>query len=105
VTRADVQDATKRLQWPLPVFLLALLLRLAELGARPFWLDEVFTLRRVSMPPGALVVDSFQNHHMPSYFLLLWPLAGLAHPEFWLRLPARCARSRLAHCHRPLRPE
>ncbi len=88
MTWGDVHDTTKRLKWPLLVFLSALLLRLAGIGARPFWLDEVFTLQRVSMKPGALVMDSFQNHHMPSYFLLLRPFADLAHPEFWLRLPS-----------------
>jgi mannosyltransferase len=85
---AGLRQATRRLEWPLLVFLLALLPRLAELGARPFWLDEIFTLQRVSLKPGALVMDSFYNHHMPSFFLMLWPLAGLGHPEFWLRLPS-----------------
>jgi 4-amino-4-deoxy-L-arabinose transferase-like glycosyltransferase len=74
--------------WPLAVFVLALTPRLIGLGARPFWLDEVFTLQRASLPPTALVQDSFLNHHMPSFFLLLSPLVGLGHPEFWLRLPA-----------------
>jgi mannosyltransferase len=88
VNRAYLAETTRRLEWPVLVFLLALLPRLAGLGARPFWLDEVFTLKRVSLSPAALVMDSFYNHHMPSFFLLLWPLAGLAHPEFWLRLPS-----------------
>ena len=88
MTGAKLRETTRRLEWPLLVFLLALLPRLAELGARPFWLDEVFTLQRVSLQPGALVMDSFQNHHMPSFFLLLRPLVGLGHPEFWLRLPS-----------------
>ena len=88
MTRAELQNTKKRLEWPLLVFLLALLPRLAQLGARPFWLDEAFTLQRVSLKPGALVMDSFQNHHMPSFFLLLRPLVGLGHPEFWLRLPS-----------------
>lgn len=88
MTRAELQENTRRLEWPLLVFLLALLPRLADLGARPFWLDEVFTLQRVSLKPGALVMDSFYNHHMPSFFLLLRPFAGFSHPEFWLRLPS-----------------
>lgn len=74
--------------WPVGVFLLALLPRLFDLGSRPLWLDEVFTLNRASLKPGALVLDSFQNHHMPSFFLLLSPLTHLGHPEFWLRLPS-----------------
>ncbi len=70
------------------VFLLALLPRVADLGARPFWLDEYFTQQRVALKPGALVMDSFYNHHMPSFFLMLRPFAGFSHPEFWLRLPS-----------------
>lgn len=85
---ADVKETRGRLEWPVLVFVLALLPRLAGLGARPFWLDEVFTLQRVSLKPAALVMDSFQNHHMPSFFLMLRPFAGLTHPEFWLRLPS-----------------
>jgi len=74
--------------WPGAVFLLALLPRLAGLADRPLWLDEVFTWQRASLKPAALVLDSFQNHHMPSFFLLLSPLTGLGHPELWLRLPS-----------------
>ncbi len=75
-------------RWPLGIFILALLPRLIDLGARPFWLDEVFTLQRASLAPSALVQDSFLNHHMPSFFLLLSPLVGLGDPQFWLRLPS-----------------
>lgn len=74
--------------WPGVVFLLALLPRLIGLGARPFWLDEIFTLQRVSLNTPALVQDSFYNHHMPSFFLMLRPLLALGHPEFWLRVPS-----------------
>jgi len=63
-------------------------MRLIGLGSRPFWLDEVFTLRRVSMAPAALVRDSFISHHMPSFFLLLSALVPLGHPQFWLRVPS-----------------
>ncbi|MDE8345254.1 MAG: glycosyltransferase family 39 protein [Acidocella sp.] len=75
-------------RWPLGVFFLALMPRLFELGKRPFWLDEVFTLQRASLPPAALVQDSFLNHHMPSFFLMLSPLIGLGDPQFWLRVPS-----------------
>ncbi len=74
--------------WPLGVFVLALIPRLLDLGSRPFWLDEIFTLNRASLTPGALILDSFQNHHMPSFFLMLAPLTHLAHAQFWLRLPS-----------------
>ncbi len=73
---------------PLFIFGVALILRLVDIGRQPFWLDEIFTLQRVNMPFGALVRDSFSNHHMPSFFLLLSPLAGLGDPQFWLRVPS-----------------
>ena len=76
------------LAWAFGVFVLALLPRLLDLGTRPFWLDEVLTLQRASLKPVALMLDSFQNHHMPSFFLMLSPFTHLAHPEFWLRLPS-----------------
>ncbi len=88
MTVAQFRAEARRLEWPLLVFLLALLPRLAELGARPFWLDEVFTLQRVSLAPAALVMNSFRNHHMPSFFLMLRPLLALGDPQFWLRLPS-----------------
>jgi uncharacterized membrane protein len=69
------------------VFAAAMALRLVDLGRRPFWLDEVFTMQRVSLSPAALVHDSFLNHHMPSFFLLLSALVPLGAPQFWLRLP------------------
>jgi len=72
---------------PLLVFVLALIPRLIDLGRRPFWLDEVFTLQRVSLPPKALVHDAFLNHHSPGFFLLLAPFLQLGRPEIWLRLP------------------
>lgn len=74
--------------WPLFVFVLALLPRLFELGRQPLWLDEVLTLNRASLAPGALALNSFQNHHMPGFFLLLSPLTGLGEPQFWLRVPS-----------------
>jgi mannosyltransferase len=73
---------------PLLIFGVALALRLVDLGNRPFWLDEVFTMQRVSLAPAALVRDSFLNHHMPSFFLMLSALVPLGDPQFWLRVPS-----------------
>jgi 4-amino-4-deoxy-L-arabinose transferase-like glycosyltransferase len=73
---------------PALIFGAALILRLIDLGSRPFWLDEVFTLQRVSLAPAALVHDSFLNHHMPSFFLILAALVPLGDPQFWLRVPS-----------------
>jgi 4-amino-4-deoxy-L-arabinose transferase-like glycosyltransferase len=84
----NLRASWMRARWPVLVFVLALLPRLFDLGSRPFWLDEVFTFQRAALPPAALVTDSFANHHMPSYFLLLSPFIGLGDPQFWLRLPS-----------------
>jgi 4-amino-4-deoxy-L-arabinose transferase-like glycosyltransferase len=73
---------------PALIFGGALILRLIDLGRRPFWLDEVFTMQRVSLSPAALVHDSFLNHHMPSFFLILSALVPLGEPQFWLRVPS-----------------
>lgn len=73
---------------PAAIFGFALVLRLIDIGRRPFWLDEIFTLERASMSPAALVHDSFINHHMPSFFLMLAPLVSLGDPQFWLRVPS-----------------
>jgi len=73
---------------PALIFGAALILRLIDLGRRPFWLDEVFTMQRVSLSPAALVHDSFLNHHMPSFFLILSALVPLGQPQFWLRVPS-----------------
>ena len=73
---------------PVVFFSFALVLRLIDLGSRPFWLDEVFTMQRVSLKPAALVHDSLLNHHMPSFFLMLSALVPLGDPQFWLRLPS-----------------
>jgi uncharacterized membrane protein len=73
---------------PLSIYAAALIFRLIDLGRRPFWLDEVFTMQRASLPRAALVHDSFVNHHIPSFFLMLSPLVPLGNPQFWLRVPS-----------------
>jgi 4-amino-4-deoxy-L-arabinose transferase-like glycosyltransferase len=83
-----VKSAWASARLPALVAMLALVPRLINLGTRPFWLDEVFTFQRASLKPAALVQDSFLNHHMPSFFLLLSPLVGLGNPQFWLRFPS-----------------
>lgn len=62
--------------------------RLFGLGSRSFWLDEILTFNRASLKTPDLVLNSFQNHHMPSFFLLLAPLTHTSDPEYWLRLPS-----------------
>ncbi|MGH7048150.1 MAG: glycosyltransferase family 39 protein [Stellaceae bacterium] len=73
---------------PLAIGLLALALRLYGLGDKPFWLDEVASLRRATASVHDLVADSLRNNHYPSYFLLLWLVAKLGTSQWLLRLPS-----------------
>jgi mannosyltransferase len=66
----------------------AFLLRLYGLGDKPFWLDEVASLRRATANIPELVADSLHNNHYPSYFLLLWLVAKLGTSQWLLRLPS-----------------
>ncbi|HEY3908639.1 MAG TPA: glycosyltransferase family 39 protein [Stellaceae bacterium] len=73
---------------PAAIGLLALALRLHGLGDKPFWLDEVATLRRATSSVHHLVADSLRNNHYPSYFLLLWLVAKIGTSQWLLRLPS-----------------
>lgn len=70
------------------LFLLGLLLRLHAIGAKPFWLDEITTVRRTALPFVALVHDAFSSHHLPLYFILLSWLQPLGMTETVARLPS-----------------
>ena len=73
---------------PLLVGLVALVARLHALGVKPYWLDEITTLRRSSLALGPLVRDSLSFHHMPLYFVLTSWLVPLGLGEDVMRLPA-----------------
>jgi mannosyltransferase len=72
------------------IFALSLALRLHDLGTKPFWIDEVMTKLRASLPVSGLITDSFSHHHLPTYFLLLAQLSPGANP-WLLRLPSAIA--------------
>jgi mannosyltransferase len=76
--------------WLLPtaIGLTALLLRLCGLGDKPFWLDEITSLRRATASVPDLVTDSLHNSHYPSYFLLLWLVGRIGTSQWLLRLPS-----------------
>lgn len=76
--------------WALPAAIaaLALALRLHGLGDKPFWLDEVTSLRRATSAIPDLVADSLHNTHYPSYFLLLWLVVKIGASQWLLRLPS-----------------
>ena len=62
--------------------------RLHRIGSKPFWLDEVTTLHRASLPFRRMVMDSLSFHHLPAYFVVTSWFAGLGHDEAALRMPA-----------------
>lgn len=65
-----------------------MLLRLYGLGDKPFWLDEVTSLRRATSSLPDLVADSLHHTHYPTYFLLLWLVAKLGASQWLLRFPS-----------------
>jgi mannosyltransferase len=73
---------------PIAVGAFALLLRVYGLGDKPFWLDEVASLRRATATLSDLVSDSLHNTHYPTYFLLLWLVAKLGTSQWLLRAPS-----------------
>ena len=76
--------------WALPaaIGVLALALRLYGLGDKPFWLDEIASLRRATSSLHDLIANSLRNKHYPSYFLLLWMVAKIGTSQWLLRLPS-----------------
>lgn len=52
------------------VFIVALVARFYQLGTKPFWLDEVFTVQRSSLTVPGVIANSLRHHHIPSFFLL-----------------------------------
>lgn len=73
---------------PLAILLLGLVARLHGIGAMPYWLDEVTTVHRSSLPLHALVRDSLAAHHLPSYFWITSLFGQYGLSEAVLRLPA-----------------
>src|SRR5271170_1850673 len=73
---------------PAAIGAFALALRLYGLGDKPFWLDEIASLRRATASVPDLVGDSLYNNHYPSYFLLLWLIAKIGTSQWLLRLPS-----------------
>ncbi|HTI02670.1 MAG TPA: glycosyltransferase family 39 protein [Acidisoma sp.] len=67
----------------------AFIARFYGIDAMPFWLDEVTTVQRASLPFWDMVTDSLANHHLPSYFALAGAFGRFGSmTEFVLRLPS-----------------
>ena len=73
---------------PIAIAAIALALRMHGLGDKPFWLDEVVSFRRATVPFAEVIAASVQNNHYPSYFLLLWLVAKIGTSQWLLRLPS-----------------
>jgi mannosyltransferase len=67
---------------------IALLLRLHGLGDKPFWLDEVASLHRATMPWPNVALEPLRNNQYPAYFVLLWLVAKFGTSQWLLRLPS-----------------
>jgi uncharacterized membrane protein len=81
VTRRDFWAA-------LGVFGLGLAARLYGIGGKPFWMDEVTTIRRGLLPVGGIVRDSVFFHQLPAFFWVMHGALAFGQTEFWVRLPA-----------------
>jgi hypothetical protein len=73
---------------PAVVGAIALSLRLYGLGDKPFWMDEITSLRRATATVPHLITDSLHQNHYPTYFLLLWLVARIGTSQWLLRLPS-----------------
>jgi mannosyltransferase len=62
--------------------------RFYGIDSMPFWLDEVTTVNRSSLPFWNMVADSLANHHLPSYFAIAAVFGHYGMNEFVLRLPS-----------------
>ena len=66
----------------------ALLLRLYQLGAKPLWIDETYSLDRARAPFSGLWTDLIADH-LPTYFAAVWAAYHLLGDAEWaLRLPS-----------------
>jgi uncharacterized membrane protein len=70
------------------VFIVGLVARFYGIDNMPFWLDEVTTVNRSSLPFWDMVADSLANHHLPSYFAIAALFGHYGMTEFMLRLPS-----------------
>jgi hypothetical protein len=70
------------------VFCVGFVARLYDIASMPFWLDEVTTVQRASLPFWDMVADSLANHHLPSYFALAALFGSHGMTEAALRFPS-----------------
>ncbi len=73
---------------PAAIGLIALAARFYALGDKPFWLDEILTVRRANQDLATVIADSLHNHHLPTYFLLISAILPFGLGEAIVRLPS-----------------
>jgi mannosyltransferase len=69
------------------LFLGSLILRLAWLGRKSYWVDEITTLRIASQGITELLVPS-RDPHPPLYYLVMSGWCQYGRGEFWTRIPS-----------------
>ncbi|WP_419757390.1 glycosyltransferase family 39 protein [Acidisoma sp.] len=70
------------------VCLVGFVARFYGIDNMPFWLDEVTTVTRSSLPFWDMVTNSLAAHHLPSYFAIAAIFGHYSMSEFALRLPS-----------------
>jgi mannosyltransferase len=86
--RTRIDSRTAYLAGMVCIFAIALGVRLYGIDAKPYWMDEITTIDRASLPFMRLVSDSLTFHHFPTYFLLISWLVPFGAGEALLRLPS-----------------
>ncbi|MBN1304888.1 MAG: glycosyltransferase family 39 protein [Anaerolineales bacterium] len=74
----------------LTILALGLALRIYQLGADDFWMDEIGVARAASAPSVADALKIAHNHimAMPLDYVQVWGMGRISTDEGWLRLPA-----------------
>ncbi|GAB0115357.1 hypothetical protein [Acidisoma sp. C75] len=70
------------------ILIVGFIARIYDIADMPFWLDEVTTVERASLPFWDMVANSLANHHLPSYFALVGLFGAHGMTEMALRLPS-----------------
>jgi 4-amino-4-deoxy-L-arabinose transferase-like glycosyltransferase len=71
------------------ILLVALGLRLWDLGDKSLWMDEIFTVEKASMPLSGMMSE-IKNHdaHPPLFQLVEWAFLRFGHGDGYARLPS-----------------
>jgi len=70
------------------VFVVGFAARCHGVADKPFWIDEVTTIRRSMLGLPEMIRASLTFHQMPAYFVVTSWMLPFGVDEFWVRLPA-----------------